>query len=82
VPRDMLLRLLGEFGHELREVVEEAIGLSLADNQWAQATLPVKEGGLGLQEAGVVADSAYVASRWMTSDGCKELDSEHRLGWR
>ena len=78
VPRDMLSNLLDELDQELREVVEEVLGLTLQENQWAQATLPVRDGGLGLQEAREVADAAYVSSRYMTLDGCKQLDPEHR----
>ena len=48
----MLDRLLDEFDQDLREVVDEVVGLTLKDNQWAQATLPIKEGGLGLQGKG------------------------------
>ena len=77
VPREMLGQFLDEFDHDLREAVEEVVGLTLKDNQWVQATLPIKGGGMGLQGASEVADAAYVASRGMTAEACKNMDPEH-----
>ena len=36
--------------------------MSLTDDQWRQASLPVKNGGLGVRNAGMLASSAYLAS--------------------
>ena len=36
--------------------------MSLEDDQWLQATLPVKSGGLGIRRAHQIAPSAYLAS--------------------
>ena len=77
VPKEMLLDFVADFDRELRGVMEEVVGLVLNDNQWAQATLPVKAGGLGFQEAGGLADAAYVASRSMTAEACKAMDNDY-----
>ena len=49
VPREMLADLLDNFDQELKEAVEEVVGLTLKENQWVQATLPIKGGGLGIE---------------------------------
>jgi len=81
VPREMLAELLDDFDHELREAVEEFVGLTLLkENQWAQATLLTKGGGLVIKEARGVADAAYAASRGMTAEASKNMDPRHVLG--
>ena len=45
-----------------RECITDVINISMNDNQWTQATLPVKDGGLGIRSVTVLAPSASLAS--------------------
>ena len=45
-----------------RSILESITNVSLDDSAWTQASLPVKNGGLGIRSAVVLAPSAYLAS--------------------
>lgn len=51
-----------EFDSLLRECLSHILNVSMDDNQWIQASLPVKSGGLGIRRAHQIAPSAYLAS--------------------
>jgi hypothetical protein len=51
-----------EFDEVLRDCLRIILNVSLDDNQWVQATLPVRNGGLGIRRAHQIAPSAYLAS--------------------
>jgi len=53
---------LKEFDSLLRTGLEVILNLSLSDNQWAQASLPVKVGGLGIRRVTSLAFPAFLAS--------------------
>ena len=53
------------------------MGLVLTDQQWEQASLPVKQSGLGLCRAADVADASYISSRHGAFDDCVGLDRHH-----
>jgi len=53
---------LSEFDDQLRYCLRQILNVSLDDNQWSQATLPVRNGGLGIRRAHQIAPSAYLAS--------------------
>ena len=50
------------FDDTLRQVLSTILNVSLSDDQWLQASLPVQKGGLGIRSAGMLASSAYLAS--------------------
>ena len=47
---------------KLRDMVSQILNVDLSDQQWNQAALPVKWGGLGIRKTTQVAPSAYLAS--------------------
>ena len=46
----------------MRSGLEKIINCSLNDTQWLQATLPIRDGGLGFRRVVSLASSAYMAS--------------------
>ena len=62
-------RLLKEFDTALRTSLSEIVNVSFDDTQWLQATLPVRDGGLGVRSCIQLAPSAFLAS----ATGCLEL---------
>ena len=53
---------LTEFDQQLRISLSELLNVSLDDEQWMQASLPVKEVGLGIRSVHQVASSAPLTS--------------------
>ena len=53
---------LSEFDDVLRDCLRQILNVALEDDQWLQATLPVRSGGLGIRRAHQIAPSAYLAS--------------------
>ena len=53
---------------QLRSCVTRITNTDISDQQWAQASLPVKAGGLGVRLASHLAPSAFLASAAATSD--------------
>ena len=47
---------------KLRDLMGRILNVDLSDQQWIQATLPVKWGGLGIRRSTQVAPSAFLAS--------------------
>ena len=54
-------RLL-EFDKLQRKCITDVININMNDNQWTQATIPVKDGGLDICSMTVLAPSAFLAS--------------------
>ena len=52
----------------LRRACSTVINVDLSDDQWLQASLPTKLGGLGIRSVSLLAPSAYLASAAGTSD--------------
>src|SRR5215469_10085395 len=52
----------------LRSCVTRIRNTDLSDDQWAQACLPIKAGGLGIRCAVQLAPSAYLAAFCATAD--------------
>ena len=44
-----------------RKCITDVINITMNDNQWTQATLPVKYGGLGIRNVTVLAPSSFLA---------------------
>ncbi|XP_069948689.1 uncharacterized protein [Cherax quadricarinatus] len=53
---------LDEYDAHLRSTLKKALNLSLEDQQWDQATLPVRLGGIGVRKATHVALPAFLSS--------------------
>ena len=53
---------LSIFDDTLRQGLSTILNVSLSDDQWLQASLPVQNGGLGIRSAGMLATFAYLAS--------------------
>jgi len=47
---------------KLRDLMSQILNVELSGDQWEQATLPVKLGGLGIRKPTQIAPSAYLAS--------------------
>ena len=43
-PRDLIPQFVSRFDHELRDTLEEVLGLALDDAQWEQASFPSNRG--------------------------------------
>jgi len=54
--------LLKDFDAKLREGLSSTCNVTLTDDQWLQASLPVRNGGLGLRWVSSLASSAFLAS--------------------
>ena len=70
------LRCSPAFGHSLLDGYDRNLRLGLSrlanvhvdDLNWVQASLPVKDGGLGIRSVGLLAPSAFLASAAATHD--------------
>ena len=59
---------LTRFDNLLRAALCKICNVSLTDDQWLQASLPVKSGGLGVRRVASLAPSAFLASAVSTRD--------------
>jgi len=53
---------LAEYDNSVRKGICAITNLDLSDLQWLQASIPVKEGGLGVRRVTSLAPSAFLAS--------------------
>ena len=53
---------LSNFDELQRDLVSEILNVTLSDNAWTQASLPVRSGGLGIRRAEQLTPSAFLAS--------------------
>jgi hypothetical protein len=53
---------LQTFDNLLRSAVQQITNSDLSDSQWIQASLPIKDGGLGIRRVSSLARSAFLAS--------------------
>jgi len=53
---------LNEFDNKLQTGLSKVLNVDLNDDQWLQASLPARDGGLGIQGAQMLAPSAFLAS--------------------
>ena len=68
-PPDLLQDALARFDEHFQNMVAEILRVScLSEDQWEQASLPVKFSGLGVNQTKVIAGSAYVGSCALTCD--------------
>ena len=54
--------LLETMDHQTRTGLEKILNTELNDIQWLQASLPIRDGGLGTRRISMLATSAYLAS--------------------
>lgn len=54
--------LLERFDATMREGLSNILNIELSDSQWRQATLPIRDGGLGIRRVAMLAPSAFLAS--------------------
>jgi hypothetical protein len=64
---------LGAHDQSLRRSLEAILGGEVTDAAWTQATVGVRQGGLGLREARGIALSAFLASRIASRPHVQEL---------
>jgi hypothetical protein len=70
-----ILRSSSCFGHSLLEDIDCSLrssltaitNVQLSDDQWRQASLPVKAGGLGIRSVSTIASSTFLASEFSTN---------------
>jgi len=68
-PPDLLQDALGKFDDHFQNMVAEIMRVPcLSEDQWDQASLPVKFAGLGVNQTKVIAGSAYIGSCALTKD--------------
>ena len=68
-PPDLLQEALEKFDDHFQNMVAEILRVPcLTENQWDQASLPVKFSGLGVNQTKVIAGSAYIVSCMLTRD--------------
>ena len=68
-PPDLLQDALGKFDDHFQNMVAEIMRVPcLTEDQWEQASLPVKFAGLGVNQTKVIAGSAYIGSCALTKD--------------
>ena len=53
---------LEKFDELQRKCITDVINIDLNDDQWTQSTLPIRDGGLGIRSAAMLAPSAILAS--------------------
>ena len=59
---------LTEFDIALKDGLSSILNVNLSEDQWNQASLPVRDGGLGIRSAASLATSAFLASAARTND--------------
>jgi len=74
---------LAKFDALLRRAVQRITNSDLSDTQWIQASLPVRDGGLGVRRVSSLASPAFIASAASTLSlqddilaGCNKSDNE------
>ena len=72
-PGQRCLRSLRKFDSLVRHTYNTIIGRATSDSQWAQACLPLREGGKGMRSAEHIADIAYYSSRAATWSRCEAI---------
>ena len=68
-PADVLGEALTQFDSHFQSIVAEILRVpTLSNEQWWQASLPVRFSGLGVNQTKLVARSAYIGSCALTKD--------------
>ena len=72
---------LQAFDEQIKCCLEQIGCFPVADRVWQQATLGVKQGGLGLRQCAFHAPAAYLASVAATQEACRGLDARYTPDW-
>ena len=72
---------LQRFDEGVKACLEHVGGLPLTDRAWQQATLSIRNGGLGLRQAALHSPAAYLASVGFSTAWCQELDARYATDW-
>ena len=72
---------LQAFDEQIKCSLEQIGCFPVADRVWHQATLGVKQGGLGLRQCALHAPAAYLASVAATQEACRGLDARYTPDW-
>src|SRR5678815_4405023 len=67
-------------GDQMRRGLQNILNVSLNDIQWLQATLPIRDGGLGVRRVSMLATSAYLASAASTRSLVSAILSKEEWG--
>jgi hypothetical protein len=68
-PPDLLRQASSQFDSHFHSIVAEILRVpTLSDEQWCQASLPVRFAGLGVNQTRLIARSAYIGSCALTKD--------------
>jgi len=57
-----------DFDDDLKTALSTILNVEMSDMQWQQAALPVRDGGLGIRSAVMLAPSAFLASAAGTTE--------------
>eukprot|EP00662_Eupelagonemidae_sp_cell21_P057710 gene57710-biopygen66769 len=76
-PADWHVTQLQAFDSAVRRCFELFSGVHCDARQWRQATLGIRNAGLGLRDAARHAPAAYVASRCACAEQCRDVDPAH-----
>ena len=60
--------ILNDIDNTTRDGLSNILNLAFSENQWKQAGLPVKDGGLGIRSVAALASSAFLASAASTNE--------------
>jgi len=74
IPPQAIDAALHEFSDTLKETLQHLVGESVGQREWAQATLGVKLGGVGIRDPTTHARAGFVASFLNFRSKCRELD--------
>jgi hypothetical protein len=61
-PTELIMQAIARFDCILRETTSELLGVQLTEDQFDQAALPIRYGGLGLSRAIDVAAISFISS--------------------
>ena len=61
-PLDVTIPTFRQFDTEVRHCLEAIVRTSVPERVWKQATLPIRLGGLGLQQASRTVAAAFIGS--------------------
>eukprot|EP00662_Eupelagonemidae_sp_cell21_P022046 gene22046-biopygen46842 len=76
-PPDWHQAQLQAFDSAVRRCFEQFSGVHCDGRQWRQATLGIRNAGLGLRDAARHSPAAYVASRGACAEQCRDVDPAH-----
>ena len=77
VPPSFHANAVANFDQQVQACFEQCTGLHPDEDQWAQAALSTKSGGLGLRSLAQHSHSAFLASRSSCLELCRQLDQDH-----